>query len=199
MTPQGRLSCPSPDPSGAEAGQEHPVGSEPLHAIVLVIDHVQVVAGIEGQARGPIDLAGSRACLSPPLLEIAFRVEYRDQVGVLVADEYAAPAVLGDGGRPGHLALCLSEASEGAEVFALQVGDGDADAPIVSVQGPADDVEPPVGADHGVVGIVEAAPLHRRKSDGVAVLQEGAACLRLPGLHREPPAQLSPVRGRVDC
>ena len=101
----------------------------------------------------------------------AFRVVGGDAVQLLVAYEEAALAIRCAAGGPDELAALVTVASKVAEVAALGVAQGDADAPSGLLLAAADDVET-VFVTHGSVHrVVEALAFHHRHAHGVGVFQ----------------------------
>ena len=93
------------------------VGGEPVHAVVVLVHHVGVVFGVEGQARGAVHLSGPTAMLAPLSQEPARQVEDRYPVVVLVGDEHALPAVKGYGSGQPELAVGVSAGPELVQEF----------------------------------------------------------------------------------
>ncbi len=87
----------------------------------------EVVVGIEGKPRGPLQLAGSRAVLAPSLQILPILVEDGDLVCVLVGQVQAILAVNGEGRGPKEVPLRRALASELAEPLVIQAHHPDAD------------------------------------------------------------------------
>ena len=156
----------------AEAAQELPDGGELLHAVVMVVNDIDIVVRINRQPGGTIQFAVRRTGAAPTRQRIARRVEARDSVEVLAGYICITRAVSRNRRGPDELAVALAILPECRVVVAIGVIYGNAQAAIVAVKRPAHRIDLAVAIEGRVHRIVEPAPFHSRKTDGMAVLQE---------------------------
>ena len=140
-----------------------------------MIDHEQIAVCVYRDAGRPVQFARAAAECAPAGQRIAGGVEAHDAVEVFAGHIGIAPLVARNRGGPNELPIVVAVFPECAVVFAVYIVYGDAKPAVIAVKRAAHGVKLALCVKSSVHRVIEAAPFHRGKPDGVAVLQDFCA------------------------